>query len=65
LFPRYETIKLLLDLDAPTAEAVSEYLALNIGVIVTVEEDALLSKHGDKNDPWQRYRDAGVKWSAK
>lgn len=62
LFPRKQTIELMLALDSPDAESVSHYLKNNIGVVVTVEEDSRLSKNGNFEDPWQRYRDANIEW---
>lgn len=62
LFPRKQTIELLLALDTPVLESVNDYLELNIGVVVTVEEDSRLSKTGNQDDPWQRYRDANIMW---
>lgn len=62
LFPRKQTIELLLAIEKPTLEAVNKLLANNIGVVVTVEEDARLSKIGNQSTPWQRYIDAGIKW---
>ena len=35
---------------------------LNIGVVVTVEEDRRINGAGDPEDPWNRYRSAGVQW---
>lgn len=64
-FPRKQTIELLLGLEQPTLDSVNKLLELNIGVVVTVEEDSRLSKIGVQEDPWQRYRDAGIKWQKK
>jgi len=64
LFPRKQSIELLLSLTSPTLESVDDLLKLNIGVVVTVEEDSRLSKIGNQNDPWQRYRDANITWQA-
>ncbi|MDY6979930.1 MAG: hypothetical protein SV201_08620 [Pseudomonadota bacterium] len=60
LFPRKDTIDLLFELDSPTIDAVSNILELNIGVVVTVEEDSRLSKKGNREDVWKRYRDANI-----
>lgn len=46
LYPRKQTIELLLTIEKPTLEAVKKLLENNIGVVVTVEEDARLSKVG-------------------
>lgn len=62
LFPRKQTIELLLALDVINKKTVQEILELNIGVVVTVSEDSRLSKHGNKNNPWQRYIDANIEW---
>ena len=62
IYPKNETIQRLLGLETPTLDSINEILKLNIGVVVTVEEDFRLSKHGNLNDPWQRYRDANVEW---
>jgi len=35
---------------------------LNIGVVVTVDEDERLERDGIDHDPWERYRRAGIKW---
>ena len=65
IFPKNESIKLLLNIDTPTPEKVNEILKQNIGVVVTVEEDSRLSKNGNFDDPWQRYRDANISWQEK
>lgn len=62
IFPRKQTIELLLALGSPALDSVNKYLEHNIGVVVTVDEDSRLSKIGNPNDPWQRYRDANIKW---
>jgi len=62
LFPRKQTIELLLELDLINKQSVLEILKLNIGVVVTVSEDSRLSKLGNKNNPWQRYIDANIEW---
>lgn len=62
LVPRNETITMLLNLDTPTQNQIKEILSLNIGVVVTAGEDSTLPKKGTINDPWQRYRDADIKW---
>jgi len=62
IYPKNESIQRLLNLETPTIGLVNEILKLNIGVVVTVEENSRLSKHGNLNDPWQRYRDANVEW---
>lgn len=62
LFPRKQSIELLLAIEEPTLEAVNKLLANNIGVVVTVKEDARLSKVGNQYAPWQRYTDADIKW---
>ena len=62
IFPKKETIQRLLNLTDITQETVNDMLKLNIGVIVTVEEDSRLSNNGNLSDPWQRYRDANITW---
>jgi hypothetical protein len=62
LFPRKQTIELLLSLDDVNKNSIHNILKLNIGVVVTVEEDSRLSKLGNKENPWQRYIDAGIQW---
>ena len=63
LVPRHQLTNLLLDLEGPTDDRVRGVLEqLNIGVVVTVAEHALLANTGDAADPWRRYRTAGVEW---
>lgn len=63
LFPRNQLIKKLLSLDHPSLPEVKALLdRLNIGVVVTVEEDERLPSEGIDTDPWDRYRKAGVRW---
>ena len=63
LFPRKQSVELLLSLVSPTLDSVNDLLKLNIGVVVTVEEHNRLSRDGNQNDPWQRYRDANITWT--
>ena len=62
IYPKKETIQRLLNIPQPEPNTVNEILKLNIGVIVTVEEDSRLSRKGNLDDPWQRYRDANITW---
>ena len=62
LFPRKQTIEKLFTLNPPTIEKIQEILSVNIGVVVTVKEEKQLVKEGVFEDPWKRYRDAGIEW---
>jgi len=63
LFPRAQLIERLFSLTDPTTESIrAELTRLNIGVVVTEREHRLLSDEGALNDPWKRYRIAGVEW---
>jgi hypothetical protein len=61
VFPRKQLIGDLFKIEHPTPPDVRAILdRLNIGVVVTVEEDMRLAAKGCLPDPWQRYRDANV-----
>ncbi|MBI5096719.1 MAG: hypothetical protein HZB32_03590 [Nitrospirae bacterium] len=62
LFPRKQSIEKLFALDSPNMTMVQEILSVNIGVVVTVQEDHQLARDGVFEDPWKRYRDAGIEW---
>lgn len=54
---------LLFQLEDPSPEGVRELMdRLNVGVVVTVREDARLPADGDAADPWRRYASAGITW---
>jgi hypothetical protein len=61
LFPRGQLIEKLFSLDSPSVEEVRSLLGhLNIGVVISVEEDRRLAPEGVESDPWERYRQAGI-----
>ena len=63
VFPRKELVQKLFSLADPTSTLVGELVeSLNIGVVVTVAEDERLPKQGTEPDPWERYRQGGVRW---
>jgi hypothetical protein len=63
LIPKRELVGHLLRIEPLTREEVQAFLdSYDIGVVVTKEEHDRLSPRGTPDDPWARYRDAGVAW---
>lgn len=63
LTPKSVMIRYLLSLSNPTVEQVRRVLdEYNIGVVITKEEHGRLSATATPDDPWNRYRQAGVEW---
>lgn len=65
LVPRKQLTSHLFSLKQPTVQIVRSILhEKNIGVVVTISEHQRLPESGNIDDPWSRYRKAGLSWKS-